>query len=84
MHRDVKMAVIVKLIYRFFLLLLLLFRSLEQSVARQKKKKKEGATVWIRAFIKQFINALVHSQRPFGVCVCVRKRDLFNRTRPLT
>lgn len=77
MHRDVKMAVIMKLIYIF-----LLFRSLEESVVRQKEQK--GVNVWIRAFIKQFNNDLVHLQPPFPLCVCVCETDLLNRTRPLT
>lgn len=47
-----------------------IFKSLEESVAREKGKK--GATVWIRAFIKLFSNALLHSQSPFGVCVSER------------
>lgn len=69
------MAVITKLIYRFFFFL---FRSVEESVARQKGK---GATVWIRPFIKQLNNALVHLQPPFGlctrvcVCLCVSERE---------
>lgn len=71
MHRNVKMAVIMKLIYSYFFLI---FKSLEKSVAREKGK---GATVWIRAFIKLFNNALLHSQRPFGVCLCVCERVIY-------
>lgn len=66
MHRYAKMAVIMKLIYGSFVI----FKSLEESVSRENGKK--GATVWIRAFIKLFSNALLHSQWPFGVCVSER------------
>lgn len=45
MYRDVKMAVIMKLIYIFLVL-----GSLEESVFRDERPK--GVTAWIRAFYK--------------------------------